>query len=397
MTNKTSLKNLNLDDTQGAFVHLNNNQLKKTYYIFALMNQKYIVKIGTFFIKIALKLKLPVKKIIKNTIFQQFCGGETIQECKKVIDTLSEFQVGTILDYSVEGEGDDLSYQKTKNSIIETVKIAAEKPEEIPFAVFKVSGLGSMEILEKVQFYEGKYTNLDLPSFQKLLKAVDEICSLASMLNVKVFVDAEESWIQDGIDAIALNMMEKYNTEKAIIFNTYQMYRTFMLDNLKRDIEFSKNMNFILGVKLVRGAYMEKERNRAIERNYPDPIQVSKENTDNDYNKAISLLIENINKVNFCLGTHNEYSSLLCAKLMIQNNIDNQDKRIYFAQLLGMSDNISFNLANSNFNVAKYVPFGPVESVMPYLIRRAEENTSISGQSSREFLLIKKELKRRSS
>lgn len=393
----SSLKTLDLNDTRGAFKHLNQKQLKKTYYIFALMNQKWIVNIGTFFLKIALKLNLPIKKLIKSTIFQQFCGGESLDECKKVIQNLYQSNVGTILDYSVEGKGDVQSYESTKKAVLETIRLATIQKKQIPFSVFKISGLGQMEFLEKVQKKENVFTNIDSQEFKLIVDNVDEICSYAASNSVKVFIDAEESWIQDGIDAIATLMMKKYNSSEAIVYNTYQMYRVDMLNNLKNDLTKAKNEGYKLGVKLVRGAYMEKERKRANELNYPDPIQISKINTDNDFNEALCYLVSNINDVYFCLGTHNDYSSLLCTKLMLENNIDNQDKRIYFAQLLGMSDNISFNLSENNFNVAKYVPFGPIVSVMPYLIRRAEENTSIAGQSSREFKLIEKELKRRNS
>lgn len=388
---------VNFDDTSIAFARLSTQKLRKTYAIFALMNQNGLVKVGTFFIKFALKNGLPVKNLIKNTIFSQFCGGETIEECQNTIDSLASAQVGTILDYSVEGEDDELVFDTTLQELLSTVRRAAQQPEKIPFAVFKVTGLISTPILEKVQ----KGTSLSLSekeAYERGIARIDSLCLLAGQKDVRLFFDAEESWIQDTIDQLCYKQMAKHNqNNRLIVYNTYQMYREASLENYKKAVQKGKENGYVVGAKLVRGAYLEKERNRAAAMNYPDPMQKTKKNTDADFDESVRFSLENIAHVGICLGTHNEDSCQLCVHLMTEFGIEPHDKRIYFAQLLGMSDNISFTLAQIGYNVAKYVPYGPVEAVMPYLFRRAEENTSIAGQSSREYLLVKKEMKRRKS
>jgi proline dehydrogenase len=379
-----------------AFAHQSDSKLRKTYLIFAMMNQNWLVKIGTFFIKLILKLGLPVKFLIKKTLFSQFCGGESIETCQKTIENLAKGKIGTILDYSVEGEDNEKDFDKTTEEIAKTIKKAALQKSDIPFSVFKVSGIGSVELLEKVQELEEELTIEDKAAFERVHNRIDRLCKLASELNVKIFLDAEETWIQDVIDNICYQMMRKYNVGgQTIVYNTYQLYRWESLDNLIKACEEGRKLGYTIGGKLVRGAYIEKERRRAAEKEYKSPIHITKEETDVDFNKAVHYAIENIDILSICLGTHNEESCLLCVELMKKNGIAYNDTRIWFAQLLGMSDNISFNLANSSFNVAKYVPYGPVEAVMPYLFRRAEENSSIAGQSSREFLLVKRERERR--
>ncbi len=388
---------VNFDDTSIAFARLSTPKLRKTYAIFALMNQNSLVKVGTFFIKFALDKGLPIKKMIKNTIFNQFCGGETIEECQNAIDSLASAGVGTILDYSVEGEDDERVFDSTLQELQLTIHRASQQPEKIPFAVFKVTGLISTPLLEKVQKRE-VLTSIETEAYARGVQRIDTLCALAAQKNVRLFFDAEESWIQDTIDSLCYEQMAKHNQNKRlIIYNTYQMYRTASLENYKSAVQKGTEHGYTVGAKLVRGAYLEKERNRAAAMQYLDPMQKTKENTDRDFNESVRFSIENIDQVGICLGTHNEASCQLCVDLMDDFGIEAQDKRIYFAQLLGMSDNISFTLAKLGYNVAKYVPYGPVEAVMPYLFRRAEENTSISGQSSREFLLVKKEMKRRKS
>lgn len=386
---------ISFEDTSIAFAHQSNSQLQKTYLIFALMNQNWAVKIGTFFIKFALRLHLPIKFLIKNTLFQQFCGGESIETCQKTIENLAKSKVGTILDYSVEGEDNEKDFDKTCLEIIKTIEKASSEQTKIPFSVFKVSGIGSVELLEKIQEKKEPLTQDDVDAFKRIEARVDKICKKASDLNVRIFIDAEESWIQDVIDTLCYEMMEKYNKSEAIVYNTYQLYRWESLENLIKTCETAREKGYKVGAKLVRGAYIEKERRRSHELEYKDPIHVTKEETDIDFNKAVEFAVKNIDVLSICLGTHNEESCLLCIRLMQQNGIPVNDKHIWFAQLLGMSDNISYNLANAGYNVAKYVPYGPVEAVMPYLFRRAEENTSIAGQSSREFLLVSKEKERR--
>ncbi|PLK44584.1 proline dehydrogenase family protein [Emticicia sp. TH156] len=395
---KTAIQNrsLNFDDTSIAFAHQSDSKLRKTYLIFALMNQNWVVKIGTFFIKLAIKLGLPVKLLISNTIFSQFCGGESIADCQKTINSLAKSKVGTILDFSVEGEDNENAFDATTSEILKTIDKAAGQPQQIPFSVFKVSGIGSVDLLEKVQEHPEDLTTEEKSAFERVQNRVDKLCGYAASLNVRIFIDAEESWIQDVIDEMSYHMMQKYNTAgKTIVYNTFQLYRWESLEHLADACALARKESYRVGAKLVRGAYIEKERRRAAELEYKDPIHASKKDTDADFNKAVHFSVDNLDVLSICLGTHNEESSLLCADLMTQHNISKSDERIWFAQLLGMSDNISYNLANAGYNVAKYVPYGPVEAVMPYLFRRAEENTSIAGQSSREFLLIKKEKQRR--
>ena len=386
--------NVSFEDTSVAFSSKTDFQLKKTYWLFALMNQAWVVKLGTFFIKLAFLLHLPVKWLIKNTLFGQFCGGETIKECDKTIGNLSQANIGTILDYSVEGEDSEDSFDQTAQEILRTIEKAHQKTNDIPFTVFKVTGIASSVLMERIQAGE-LLDETDKKAFERVQNRMDMLCGKAHTLGVKIFVDAEESWIQDIIDQLAYENMKRYNQETPIVFNTFQFYRADMFENFQRATREAKLNGYLLGVKLVRGAYLERERLRAHEGEYQDPINPTKAETDRDFNKAVEFSLDNRDVVSMCLGTHNEYSCLYCAELMEAKHIAHNDPHVWFAQLLGMSDNISFNLAKAGFNVAKYVPYGPVEAVMPYLFRRAEENKSIAGQTSREYLLIKSEVQRR--
>jgi proline dehydrogenase len=381
------------EDTSIAFGSKSDARLRKTYWLFHLMNQARVVNLGTFFIKLALKLNLPIKNLIRATIFEQFCGGETIRDCDTTITSLAESGIGTILDYSVEGEDNEESFDATAQEILRTIDKAATSGS-IPFSVFKVTGIASSEILEKVQ-REDSLTDTEKAQFARTKERMALLCSHAYEKKVRIFVDAEESWVQGIIDDLTYEMMAQFNKETAIVYNTYQFYRHDTLEALKGAYLKARQKGYVLGGKLVRGAYMEKERLRARENEYTNPIHASKEATDADYNSAIDFSIENLKHISVCLGTHNEYSCQYCAAKMEKLGIERKDARIWFAQLLGMSDNISFNLAKAGYNVAKYVPYGPISAVLPYLIRRAEENTSIAGQSSREFLMVKSELKRR--
>jgi len=384
---------VSFEDTSIAFSSKSNLQLKKIYLIFASMNQIWLVKLGTFFIKLFLFLHFPIKKLIKITVFEQFCGGENLQECNKTIENLDKANIGTILDYSVEGEDDEKSFINTTQEILLTIE-KANQNLSIPFAVFKVTGIGSAELLEKVQSQEA-LDEQEKVAFELIRKRMDMLCGKAAILNVSIFIDGEESWIQDTIDNLTYEMMEKYNNEKCVVFNTFQMYRKDMFQNLKVATLKAREHHYFLGVKLVRGAYMEKERQKAHEDNYCEPVHETKADTDRDYNAAMEYIVENRELISVCVGTHNEFSCKYLVELMNQYHISPTDSHFYFAQLLGMSDNISFNLSKAGYNVAKYVPYGPVDAVMPYLFRRAEENTSVAGQASREFILIKRELVRR--
>jgi proline dehydrogenase len=387
---------ISFDDTAIAFRSKNNRDLNRAYWLFKLIGSPLLVKIGKWFTVNALRMRLPIRGIIKSTIFQQFCGGENIKECTKTIQSLDSFGVGTILDYSIEGKTEEADFESTVEEIIRTI-LAAEQNQSIPFAVFKVTGIVRFDVLEKMNGEPSDIgTDANSP-FHAVFDRVNRICQVAHKKNVRVFIDAEESWIQDGIDRIAMEMMRRYNRSEAIVYNTLQMYRHDRLPFLKNELSIAKNEGFYYGVKLVRGAYMEKERARAIKFNYPSPIQADKKATDEDFNSALEFLIHHKDQMALCAGTHNEASSLLLTELMSKNDVKAGDKRFYFAQLLGMSDHISYNLSNAGYNVAKYVPYGPVNEVMPYLLRRADENTSVSGQTGRELSLIMSERKRRRS
>jgi proline dehydrogenase len=343
--------------------------------------------------KAALKFGLPVKSPIKHTLFEQFCGGESIQECEAAIQDLASYHIKTILDYSVEGEKTEAGFDATTHEILATIE-RAKGDTNIPFSVFKVTGLASTELLEKKQ--SGlPLTDAEKISYERVLKRVDTICKRAHENNVRIFIDGEESWIQETIDELAYEMMRKYNKEQPIVYNTFQMYLTASLNKLKEALHDAVMHNYYLGAKLVRGAYMEKEREEARRRGLADPIQPDKESTDRDFDKALLLCMNEKQRIALCSGSHNEHSNYYLTVLMEKHGLAPNDTRVYFAQLYGMSDHISYNLAKAGYNVAKYVPYGPIESVMPYLFRRAEENTSISGQSSREFKLIQTELRRR--
>jgi proline dehydrogenase len=384
---------LSFEDTSVAFSYKSDAELKKANFIFSLVNHPSVSKVATSAVKFAFAVGLPVKGLIKTTAFNHFCGGETIEEASETTQKLANFHVGTILDYSVEGEETEEGFEQTTRETILTVE-KAHTSKNIPFCVFKVTGLASFALLEKVQANE-KLSVTEEAAFEKIKERVNRICEKAAEYRIPVLIDAEETWIQEPVDALAYAMMEKYNRTEAIVFNTYQLYRTASLQNLKDAYISAECGNYYVGAKLVRGAYMEKERARAEKLGYESPIHPTKEATDAAFNEALQFCVDNRERIAVMCGSHNEYSNLLLAQLMDKHGISHHDKRFWFAQLYGMSDNISFNLAKAGYNVAKYVPYGPVKSVMPYLLRRADENTSVAGQSSRELILIRKELKRR--
>lgn len=384
---------LDLQDTATAFADKSDAQLKEKFRLFKLLNSPFLNSIGTAFTKFALNIGLPVEGLIKSTIFEQFCGGETIEECDKTVDELGSAKIGTILDYSIEGKSTELDFDRTKDEILRTIKRAKDDPN-IPFGVFKVTGIAPLGTLERLSAKK----RLDAKSqakCERIYTRVSEICSYAYELEQPIFIDAEDSWIQDAIDRMATDMMEKYNRERAIVFNTLQLYRTDRLQYLKDARRQAKADGYILAVKLVRGAYMEKERERAAEMGYPSPVFETKSETDEAYNAAIEYCLKHYEEVAFVAATHNEDSTKLVAQLMNEMNIPRDHPNIYFSQLYGMGDNISYNLSSRGYNVSKYLPYGPVADTVPYLIRRAEENSSAAGQVSRELEMIGKEMKRR--
>ncbi|MDT3405025.1 proline dehydrogenase family protein [Mucilaginibacter terrae] len=384
---------LSFENTEIAFKHASNADLNRAYWLFKAINNNFLVKIGPGMTNFAMNIGLPIKGIIKATIFKQFCGGETIAECDATIKNLYTGGVGTILDYSVEGEEDEKVFDDTRDEIIRTIERATGDPA-IPITVFKITGVGRLGLLEKLDTGE-TLTETEEQEWQKVQARVQAICYKAYQAGIPVMIDAEESWIQLTIDRLALSMMRRYNKDKAIIFNTYQLYRHDKLASLKVDFDVARTEEFFLGVKIVRGAYMEKERKRAAEMGYESPIQPDKASADRDYDESLRFCVQHVDRIATVAGTHNEASCRLLADLLNQLHIPHNHPHVYFSQLLGMSDNLSFNLANAGYNVVKYVPYGPVKAVMPYLFRRANENTAIAGQMSRELNLIIKEKKRR--
>lgn len=381
------------NNTQIAFALKSDTELERAYFLFKLIDSQPLVKIGTAVTNFALKANLPVEGLIRATVFDHFCGGINENDCVKVVDKMFTKGVSSVLDYSVEGKEEEEQFDATMEMILKIITFAKAN-KAIPFAVFKPTGVGRFELFEKkgagIAFSESENQE-----WQRILNRFDVICKAGYENDIALLIDGEESWMQDAADAIVAQMMEKYNTKKAIVFNTLQMYRWDRLDYLKKLHETAKEKNFFIGMKLVRGAYMEKEINRANEKNYTSPICESKQATDENYNAAVQYMMQHIDKMAIYVGTHNEESTYLTLKLMFENNITANDNRIWFGQLYGMSDNISYNLAHEKYNVSKYLPFGPVKDVMPYLIRRAEENTSVAGQTSRELTLIKLERQRR--
>ena len=404
---KTSADSLNFNDTEKAFAYKNDLQLKKAHWLFQFMQFGWIVKLGSLTTPLLIKFKFPVKGLIKKTIFSQFVGGEKLSETTRVVNMLHNHHVDVILDYGVEGgEYEDSKYDHETSEFIKVIEFAGKQPNA-PFISIKVTGLGSSMLLNKINISNpgngiypesiwqkiDSFTNSEKTNWEKLVGRVDVICKAAEINGIGVMIDAEESWIQDPIDLIADLMMEKYNKTKFTVFNTIQLYRSDRLSFLKSNIAQAIKSNYKPAYKLVRGAYMEKERKRAIALNYPSPIQINKSDTDNAYNEAINYCCSIESPICIVIASHNEESTIIAANSGETGS--NKNVEIHFSQLYGMSDNLTFNLASKGFKVSKYLPFGPVEEVIPYLMRRAQENSSISGQTSRELFLLKKELSRR--
>lgn len=343
--------------------------------------------------KWAISWNLPVKGLIKSTIYKQFCGGETMEEAAVVANTLAQYKVGVIMDYGVEGKEGEEEFDKAVPEFVKAVKYAASQ-KNIPFISLKVTGFSRFSLLEKLHA-GSPLSDSEKAEWDRVYNRIDTICKTAFDNNIMVLIDAEETWIQGPVNDLANAMMEKYNKAKGLIFNTFQMYAHATLAYLKKSFEESSAKGYILGAKLVRGAYMEKERERGMKMGYPSPIQPDKASTDRDYDAGVLFCLERLDKIALFIGTHNEKSCLLAAKYMDEHGIVHNTAKVYFSQLYGMSDNISFNLADAGYNVAKYLPYGPVKDVIPYLMRRAQENTSVAGQTGRELSLINKELKRR--
>lgn len=384
---------LNFQDTATAFADKNDSQLKEKCRLFKMLNSPLLNSIGSAATRFALSIGLPVEGLIKATIFEQFCGGETIEESMPTIEELGRSGVGAILDYSVEGKATEEDFDRTKNEIIRTIERAKDDPN-IPFAVFKVTGIAPLGTLERMS-HKKKLDAKGQAKCERIHTRVSEICEYAYSVKQPVFIDAEESWIQDAIDRTAAEMMERFNREEPIIYNTIQLYRTDRLQFLKDSRRQAKLDGYVYAAKLVRGAYMEKERERAAEMGYPSPIHVTKAETDADYDAAIEYCIRHFEVMAFVAGSHNEESTQKLVAMMHELGISPNHPHIFFSQLYGMGDNISYVLAKEGYNVSKYVPYGPVADTVPYLIRRANENSSAAGYMSRELEMIERELKRR--
>jgi proline dehydrogenase len=381
------------DNTVVAFSLKSDSQLERAYFLFKMIQIEPMVKIGSAVTNFALKAHLPIEGLIKSTVFDHFCGGVSEEDCLPVIEKMySQGNVYSVLDYSLEGKDEEASFDDALKKILKILNFCQEK-ESLPYAVFKPTGFGRFALYQKIT-EKKPFTSSEQEEWNRVVARFHKACKTAQEKDVPMLIDAEESWMQDAADQLIEELMETYNKEKAIVFNTLQMYRHDRLDYLKDLHEKASEKGYYIGMKVVRGAYMEKERERAKEKGYRSPICDSKQMTDENYDNAIKFMMEN-SKMALFAGTHNENSSYLLMKLAEKHHIKNDDKRLWFGQLYGMSDHISFNLAKEGYNVAKYLPFGPVRDVMPYLIRRAEENTSVAGQTSRELNLLKTERQRR--
>ncbi len=384
---------VSFSDTKIAFSSLSSGDLKRSYWLFKLVSNPAFVSAGKHLTDFALGIHFPIKWIIKPTIFKQFCGGETVEESRKKVEELGVFNIKSVLDYSIEGKESEADFDNCTDEIISIIN-EAKQNKNIGFSVFKPTGVARFALLEKISA-DLTLTNSEKEEYNRVKNRFDRICKLSYELGIPVFVDAEESWIQAAVDALVDTMMVTYNKEKAIVYNTFQMYRKDRLDFLKKCFAKAKQSGYLIGAKLVRGAYMEKERERAGKMNYISPINETKESTDQLYDDALKFCIDNLSTISFCCASHNEKSAMLVVDLMKQKSIPVNHPHIYFSQLLGMSDHITYNLAHAGYNVSKYVPYGPVRDVVPYLIRRAQENTSVKGQTGRELSLIIKEVERR--
>lgn len=382
------------NDTKLAFADKTDAQLKKAYWMFKAIEQPALTNIGVSLLNFTVKNNFPfVDGIVKQTLFEQFCGGETREESMKVVKQMFKRGVGSIFDYSIEGKEEEEVFDAVCKEIKDIVRFSVRNPA-IPFIVFKPTAFGRIDIYEEVG--KGKeLTTSQKEEWNRVVQRFDEVCQLCFESDKKVMVDAEETWMQDAADQLCEEMMEKYNKEKAIVWNTIQMYRTGRLEYMNAHLERAREKGYFIGYKIVRGAYMEKERKRAEEQNYPDPIQPTKQATDDNYNAGIDFVMAHLDKVSAFFGTHNEKSTELVMDKMKTKGLEHDNPHIYFGQLYGMSDNITYYLADKHYNVAKYLPYGPVKDVVPYLTRRAQENTSVAGQTGRELGLIQKELKRR--
>lgn len=391
--------NLSLNNTENAFAYKSNKDLRKAKWLFSVIQNPWIVSLGTRLTPVLMKSGLPINGIIRNTIFNQFVGGETLEESARVTKMLGAYGVQVILDYGVEAKEGEESFDEVTEQFIRAIEFAATQ-DNVPFVSVKLTGLSSMHLLERLneapRLRSGVHdSESDDAAWNKLKERMFAICDVAEENGVGILIDAEETWIQDPIDRLAMELMAIYNKGKVVVYNTFQLYRSDRLRFLQLSHKIAVEGNFILGAKLVRGAYMEKERARAEKLGYPSPIQVDKSATDADFDKAVTYCVDHIDQIALIVASHNEASNLNCAQLMLTKGLENKHPHIHFSQLYGMSDHITFNMASEGYKVSKYLPFGPLQDVVPYLMRRAQENSSVNGQTNRELLLIRQEIARR--
>jgi proline dehydrogenase len=397
---------LSFDNSENAFAYKTDKELKDAAFLFSTMSYAPLVKLGTRITPFIVKAGLPLKGLIKRTLFNQFVGGETLEETSKVVDNLEKFDVNVILDYGVEGKEGEENFDRSCEAFIRVIEYAARQPN-IPFISIKVTGFARFSLLEKLDAaandrsgYAGHVhtdilTEDEKAEWERVVARMEKIIGAAAKGGVGVLVDAEETWIQDPVDALTMQMMHRFNRQRPVVYNTIQLYRTDRLEFLRRSLQMARERSFFPGVKVVRGAYMEKERKRANHLGYASPIQADKQATDRDYNEALKICLENLDEVAVIVASHNEHSNLFATELMQKLNITPHHPHAHFSQLYGMSDHITFNLARAGYSVSKYLPFGPVEDVVPYLMRRAQENSAVAGQTGRELVLIRKEIRRR--
>lgn len=392
--------NISFDNTEHAFAYKADKDLKQAYRLFAIMRYNWLVWLGTRIMPWAMRIGLPIKKIIRNTLFKQFVGGETLEQTNSIDNLLQHYDVQVILDYGIEGKETEDAFETATNNFIQVIEYAALQ-KNIPSISIKLTAIARFALLEKlnnnnpIAFNTDTLTTTEQLEWERVQKRIQHICTVASTKKIGVLIDAEETWIQNPIDYLSLKMMQIFNQQQAIVYNTIQLYRTDRLQFLHENYNYATAKNFLLGVKLVRGAYMEKERKRALQLNYPSPIQPNKASSDKDYNDAIHFCIDRIKVIATIIASHNEESNLLTTQLLQQKKLSLHHPHIHFSQLYGMSDHITFNLAKAGCSVSKYVPFGPIKDVVPYLMRRAQENSSVKGQTGRELSLLRKEIKRR--
>lgn len=389
----TNPKRLSFENTEVAFADKSDQELKESYWMFRLINNNALVSWGSFFTNVALKFRMPIKPVVKATIFKLFVGGETLKEAEPKIKRLEEYGINTILDYGVEAKNSEYDYDKTLQEKLKAIEFAGTH-KSVKLLSCKITGLGRFGLFEKIHSGE-QVTLVEEREMERIVDRVEQLCEAAKRHNISLFFDAEESWIQRPLDVIIREMMAEYNQEKVVIYNTYQLYLSNRFEQLKEHYKDAMESGFKLGVKLVRGAYMEKERERARKMNYPSPVHKDKAAVDVDYNKGLRYCLNDVKNIAICAATHNEESCMYFAQEIAASKIPNDHPHLMFAQLLGMGENLTFNLANHGFHAAKLVPFGPVRDVIPYLIRRAQENSSAEGQMSRELSLLQKEIERR--